>query len=41
VLHAQVNKDGMVQALKVISGPDILITAAWHSARRLRIFATW
>jgi len=41
VLHARVNKDGIVQALTVISGPDILITAAWHSARRLRIFATW
>ncbi len=36
VLHAQVNKDGMVQALKVISGPDILITAALEAVKQWR-----
>jgi TonB family protein len=36
VLHARVNKDGIVQALKVISGPDILTTAALEAVKQWR-----
>jgi protein TonB len=36
VLHARVNKDGIVQALKVISGPDILATAALEAVKQWR-----
>jgi TonB family protein len=36
VLHARVSKDGTVQALKVISGPDILTTAALEAVKQWR-----
>ena len=36
VLHARVNKDGIVQALTVISGPDILTPAALEAVKQWR-----
>ena len=36
VLHARVNKDGIVQALTVISGPDILTSAALEAVKQWR-----
>jgi TonB family protein len=36
VLHARVNKDGIIQALTVISGPDILTTAALEAVKQWR-----
>ena len=36
VLHARVNKDGIVQALTVISGPDILTAAAVEAVKQWR-----
>ena len=36
VLHARMNKDGIVQTLTVISGPDILTAAALEAVRQWR-----
>jgi TonB family protein len=36
VLHARINKDGIVQALTVISGPDILTPAALEAVKQWR-----
>jgi TonB family protein len=36
VLHAWMNKDGIVQSVTVISGPDILTTAALEAIRQWR-----
>ncbi len=36
VLHVRVNKDGIVQALEVISGPDILTAAALEAVKQWR-----
>ena len=36
VLHVRVNKDGIVQALTVISGPDILTAAALEAVKQWR-----
>jgi TonB family protein len=36
VLHVRVNKDGVVQALTVISGPDILTAAAVEAVKQWR-----
>jgi TonB family protein len=36
VLHARINKDGTVQSLQVVSGPDILTTAALEAVKQWR-----
>jgi TonB family protein len=36
VLHARINKDGAVQSLHVVSGPDILTTAALEAVKQWR-----
>jgi protein TonB len=36
VLHARVNKDGIIQALTAISGLDILTTAALEAVKQWR-----
>jgi periplasmic protein TonB len=36
VLHARINKDGAVQSLQVVSGPDILTTAALEAVKQWR-----